>query len=207
MEKCNNTQFLFLLFILLIYYIMNKVKCFIRTLNNTFKTDCTYNTIKEINKIKEADIATPIKVTKMRNIDEGIELMDAIYYKFRYTEKTITKQDIVSEFNYDNKMNFTLQAYYKKESHIPVELYMTISNEITKNYNKYFCKGKEPRLIAIDGTYNNNSNMDEILNLGFYDIGNCFPIEIKSYGKENKNNEINCALIILKSIWIYLKII
>lgn len=32
--------------------------------------------------------------------------------------------------------------------------------------------------------------MNEILNIGIFDISNGIPIDIKSYGKENKNKEI-----------------
>ena len=57
---------------------------------------------------------------------------------------------------------------------------------------------RKTREHAIDGTYNNDHQMNEILNMGFIDITNGIPIDIKSYGKENKNREVSSTINYIK---------
>lgn len=53
-----------------------------------------------------------------------------------------------------------------------------------KNKNK-----NKSKIIAVDGTYN-NKNYKEMLNIGIFDVSENIPIDIKCYGAEGKNKEI-----------------
>lgn len=152
-----------------------------------FKVHCTYNSINKINKVQ------------MRNHNNGIKLADAFYYTFMYSKQGTTKDNIVSTINNKNNTYFSRQAYESKANNIPLEIYLNLLTQIRNHYNFNYVDIDTPKLIGIDGTYNNNVLMEEILNMGFYDITNGVPIDIKSYGKENKNREVYCATNYIKS--------
>ena len=65
----------------------------------------------------------------LRNIKGGIQLNDAMFYKFMYAKKDTTKEFIVSKINEYNRehnindTNFTRKAYENKENNIPIECY------------------------------------------------------------------------------------
>ena len=147
-----------------------------------FQGECNYKRINEISNLQ------------MRNHVDGVQLHDAIYYRFLYSKKDTTKENIVSSINNYNCTSFSRQAFDNKENNIPVETYLNIFHKIRSYYNCNYNNENGVKLIGIDGTYNNNVNMDEVLNMGFYDITNGVPIDIKSYGHENKNREISSAI-------------
>jgi len=150
-------------------------------LNNIFKNECNYENIKKISTIE------------IRNYKNGIRLTDCIYSKFLYSKKEMTKDRITSIINNLNNTTFTRQALTHKEDNIPIKMYSNILKKLTEYYNCNFNNTNNNKLIAIDGTYNNDTNMNEILNMGFYDVSNGIPIDITSYGVENKNKEIQSA--------------
>src|SRR5206468_1925071 len=79
---------------------------------------------------------------------------------------------------------------------IPAALLKLLLDKLSTYYNSINNNIFRNTIIAIDGTYNNNNNNhEEILNMGFYDIGNFVPppIDIRSFGKEGKNREIKSA--------------
>ena len=143
-----------------------------------FQEECNYININKISKVQ------------MRNKNKGIQLHTLFYYRFLYSKNNTTKQQIVSSINYTNGIHFSRQSYEKKENNIPVEIYKNILNKISKYFNDTHNNINNVKLIAIDGTYNNDDKMNEIMNLGINDVTNDVPIDIKSYGKENKNREI-----------------
>lgn len=153
----------------------------IETLVNIFQNEFNYNTINEI------------RTTKLRNRTNGIQLSDLCYYRFVYSKKDITKQNIVSNINYINKNDIKRQSFDRKENNIPVRIYENIYHKMKSYYNDTYNNKDNCKLIGIDGTYNNDSKMNEIMNMGFFDISNGIPIDIESFGKENKNKEIKSA--------------
>ena len=129
----------------------------------------------------------------MRNHTNGIQLADSMFYRFIYSKKEMTKDRVVSFINNINGKLFTRQSYDSKEDNIPLQTYINIFDKIKNYYNCNYNQENNSKLIAIDGTYNNSHQGNEMLNMGFYDVSNSIPIDIKLYGKENKNKEISSA--------------
>lgn len=137
---------------------------------------------------------------KMRNRD--ININDVIYSRLAYSEIDKTKTSICSKINYDKENRVHRTSYYRKEQKFPVEFYGFILNRF-RDIHKEFCTTPENNqnntqytCMAIDGTYNNTSvnqkpsKCIESLNMGYYDITNCIPIDITIHGRESKNCEI-----------------
>ena len=78
----------------------------IKGILNIFNSECNYNNINNIGS------------KKLRNIIDGVNLIDAIYYRFSYTSKNTTKESITSELNYTNDTDLTRQAFDRKENNI-----------------------------------------------------------------------------------------
>ena len=115
---------------------------------NIMNSACTYKTINELSG------------KNLRNRSNGIKLIDAIYYRFLYSEKNTTKQQIVSKINVLNNTCFSRQSYESKENNIPIELYELLPNKIVSYYNVYTNPKHEDICIAVDGTYNTNNYHD-----------------------------------------------
>lgn len=154
----------------------------VKFFNELFTNECNY---KNINSISDK---------KLRNYINGIKLNDCVYSRFLYAKKDITKERIISIINNINGTSFTRQAIDHKENNIPIKMYSNILNKLIEYYNCNYNNENNRKLIAIDGTYNNDINMNEILNMGFYDISNGIPIDITNYGVENKNKEIHSTV-------------
>lgn len=218
----------------------------IKIILDIFKNECNYNNINNIGS------------KKLRNIKTGVNLIDAIYYRFSYTSKNTTKESITSDLNYTNNTALSRQAFDRKENNIPINMYRNILNKIIHFYNNYtnsdnniniiddndndndnndidnniniiddndndIDKNNENNfvdndidnnenniddnnnnndifgnmnIISIDGTYNNDNK--EMLNMGFFNVTKNVPIELKSCGYHNKNNEVKCAIKFIK---------
>jgi len=78
-------------------------------------------------------------------------------------------------------------------------MYTNLFCAIYNYYNHLYNPDNNGNLIGIDGTYNNDINNNEALNMGFYDISNNIPIDIKSYGIGGKNNEIKSSTDYIKN--------
>lgn len=82
-----------------------------------FSTNCTYEKINEYN------------VVKLR--DRGnISIIDALLYRFLYTEKNMTKERIVSSINIMNEKIITRQSFDEKEGNISEEFYLHLFTEV-----------------------------------------------------------------------------
>lgn len=57
----------------------------------------------------------------------------------------------------------------------------------------------------MDGTYNNDIRKKELLNISFFDVTNKVPVEIKSWGKGSKNQEIKYTTKYIKYTTKYIK--
>lgn len=154
------------------------------------------NDINNISKIindtfnyKNIDENSPIK---LRNIKNGVQLSDALYYKLLYTSIDSTKESITSKINENNKTSFDTGSFESKENNIPINVYQELFNKIVLYYND-LTSTEDVKIIAMDGTYNNNYNYNEVTNMGFYNISKSIPVNLKSYGTDGKNKEIQSA--------------
>jgi hypothetical protein len=154
---------------------------------NIFKNNCNYNKINEINEVK------------LRNKKDGIAITDAILYKFIYSDKNKTKQEVVSKINYLNDTKFTRQAYEGKENNISLQFYKLILNEIIIHYNKIVHSPDDPLFFAVDGTYNSDNKRNIMLNLGIFDITNNVPLDVTFCGSTNRNNEVKLFIQYIKN--------
>ena len=172
MDYCNDNKCLYNN-----YYILTK------NLNNIFKNvnnDITNNIVDN---------------KKTRN--SKLKYSDVLYYKFLYTFKNNSKQNIVSNINFKNNKLIDRTTYHKKDLKINVSFYYDLFDKIKKNYNDLFNKNiSNYDIIAVDGTYN-NTNIKNIkgyletnLNMGYYNVTKNIPIDITYCGEENKNREI-----------------
>lgn len=131
---------------------------------------------------------------KMRNIKKGIGLIDAVLYKFLYSNKNVTKEHVVSIMNNKNGTHFTRQAFDSKANNVTI---VPLEN-ILKNAREFFYlnykNNDDLRLASFDGTYNNNKSNKESLNMGIYDITHEVPIDLKSYGEQGKNKEVQSSM-------------
>lgn len=153
---------------------------------NIFKSECNYNKINKIG------------IKKLRNKENGIKLIDAIYYRFCYTDKSSTKESVTSNINMNNETNFTRQGYDEKENNIPLKTYINIFHKLNTYYNKTF-NLDNIIVIGIDGNpFKRNNKNNQILNMGYYDITNGIPIDLKAHGKKNKNKEVKLSIEYIK---------
>jgi hypothetical protein len=156
---------------------------YINELNITFKKYINYKTINNYNSIQ------------MRNMPNGIQLVDTFLYCFKYAQLNATKEGIVSQLNTSSDKNFTRHAYDTKLKNLPVNVFESLFEEIrsicyhmTISYNK---NNPHFRPIAVDGTYNLNSDYGLILNMGYYDTLNNIPVELNFGKTSDQNLEVN----------------
>jgi len=127
-----------------------------------------------------------------------------IYYKFKYTKGTETKQNIVSNINFKFNTSHNASSYYKKEKNISLDTYKNILKDIKDLYSKINNDNNNDNdnnnksIIAIDGTYGNTNikrkkgKLQTTLFMCYYDVTNNIPIDINF--KMNKcNNEVKLA--------------
>ncbi len=75
------------------------------------------------------------------------------------------------------------------------DIYKSLFYKVRDLYNLNF-KSDDFNLIAVDGTYNNTNinnikhKLETSLNMGYYNINKCIPIDITFCNQENKNKEI-----------------
>jgi hypothetical protein len=145
---------------------------------NEFKINCNKETI---NKVSDK---------KLRNRSEGIQINDVIYYRLLYSQIGTTKEGIVSKINNLNNTFHSRQAFDKKDINISYVFYRDLFYKLSEIINNNQ-RSKVSKLIAVDGVCNNNTNRDVMTNLGLYNITNNIPIDIKYYGSNDRNNEVN----------------
>ena len=131
-------------------------------------------------------------------IRSGISEQQLLYYKFKYSEGTTTKQNIVASLNFDNNNRFHETSYYRKEKNISLETYKNILIDIQNLYLDYNGNKNKTSLIAVDGTYGNTNikrkkgKLQTSLFMGYYDITNNIPIDI-NFKMNNCNNEVETS--------------
>ena len=168
--------------------------------NNNYKTlldeyNFLSNSLNNIFKTTDVDIKNLLLKDGIKTRNNKISFSDVLLYKFLYTYKDYSKQFIVSKFNYDNDLLINRTTYHKKDLMMSDTYYKSLFYKIRDLYNDNF-KFNDYNLVAVDGTYN-NTNVDNIkgkletsLNMGFYNINECIPIDITFCNQDNKNKEI-----------------
>lgn len=153
---------------------MDTVSGLVKIINSS----CNYKTINAFSGVN------------LRNRQKGLNIMDVIYYRFLYSDKNTTKQQIVSKINEFNNTSFSRQAYESKENNIPISFYENLLNRIIVYFNAQNTFNNNDICVAVDGTYNNNNNCDIMLNMGLFDVTNQIPISLNLIGKKDRNNEV-----------------
>lgn len=160
--------------------------------------DKIYKLSEELNNLfinSDRDIKEILDKKNIKTRNKKLSFNDVLKYKFLYVYKNYTKSQIVADLNFDNyKANKS--NYYKKEQKIPLEYYQLVLNKVKQLFNNYSKKTLPYNIIAVDGTYNNTNlkndkTLETTLNMGFYDVSNCIPIDIVLKDHNNKNKEID----------------
>jgi hypothetical protein len=137
-------------------------------------------------------------VKRIRYKKNGIEPWKAVLYRFLYTQKDKTKQEIASRINLWDGTNFTRQGYESKESSINIKYYEAYYTNVIDFYNK-ISGSNGSSVLAVDGVNNSNNERKVMTNLGLFDINNGVPINISYYGPNYRNNEVNMFINEIKS--------
>ena len=156
------------------------------------------NTIfKDFNNVIIKDVELNKKI-KIRNRETTF--IDALLYKFNYSIKDKTKEQIAGEINLLNNKNTFVNSFNYRENQIPVSTYKNIFNNVSQLY-KQLKKTELNELIkiAVDGTFNNtNVNnsciLETSLNMGYYDVTNDIPLDLTFEGVNKKNSELSTLI-------------
>jgi hypothetical protein len=154
----------------------------------------------EINNI--FNIIDNSKINNVSLRQRNISIRNAVNYRFLYSKKDTTKQQITSILNYNTDSNGACRTSYdRKENNISIELYEKLFYKIKRLYNK-LCNVHVNKnntttfpVIAVDGTNNNidTNNAKQLqtsLNMGFYNISEDIPVNLIPCGVGNRNKEI-----------------
>ena len=128
-------------------------------INNVFKSALTYKHINSINNVR------------IRNIKNGITLPLAFLYRFMYSKKDKSFDNITSFLNHRFDVDFKRQSYSSKEGNISSKVYDDILTGII-NLSIDMSNKHNTKLVAVDGTYNINHKYNEQLNVGYFDTTN-----------------------------------
>ncbi len=149
------------------------------------------NSLNNIFKTINNDLKNLLIKNGIKTRNNKISFSDVLLYKFLYTYKDISKQYIFSKFNYDNELSINITTYHKKDLMMSDTFYKSLFYKIRNFYNDNF-KTENYNLIAVDGTYNNTNvnnikgKLETSLNMGFFNINECIPIDITFCNQENK---------------------
>lgn len=151
--------------------------------------------LNELFKDFEKTIRNDIKNINNISTKKGkISFLDALIYKFNYSQKDITKANIISKYNLLNDTLINRTTFYEKEKLIPLKTYENLLNKIVVLYDTLF--NKTTKFMAVDGTFNNTNilnkkgNLETTLNMGFFDVENNIVIDLTINGNNTKNYEI-----------------
>ena len=135
---------------------------------------------------KQANYRNINKLTNTNLRNRKINCIDLILSFVSYTSIGSTHQSITSSINMESSYDISRQALIKKQENFPIEFFELFSDIILDENNKI---NKNPKIIAIDGTYNNNYCGQVMSNIGLFDINNNMPIDLKFTGSK-RNNEV-----------------
>lgn len=158
--------------------LINEYEDLSKSLNNIFKTT-------------DIDIKNLLNKKEIKTRKNKINFSDVLLYKFLYAYKNGSKQEVVSFINYYNDYTIDRTTYHKKDLIMCHTFYKSLFYKIRDLYNIKF-KSNDYNLVAVDGTYNNTnvnnvkSKLETSLNMGYYNINECIPIDITFCNQENK---------------------
>ena len=113
-----------------------------------------------------------------------------------YTQQYVSKIDIVSEFNFEFDNDIDRTTFYKKNLKTPVKAYNDLFLKVRNLYFNTYKPINNFNIVAVDGTYNNTNvkdikgNLETTLNMSYYLVNECIPLDISFCGEENKNCEV-----------------
>ena len=102
-----------------VYFYLNFYFKFIIMNNNNYKTlldeyNFLSNSLNNIFKTTNDDLKNLLIKNGIKTRNNKISFSDVLLYKFLYTYKDVSKQYIVSKFNYDNELLINRTTYHKK---------------------------------------------------------------------------------------------
>jgi hypothetical protein len=163
--------------------------------DNNFSSNNVVLKLNELFKDFEKTIRNDIKnINKVTTKKGKISFLDALIYKLKYSKKELTKEELISEYNFNNDTFISRTTFHEKEKLIPLKTYETLFNKLTTLYNDLL--NKPTTFIAVDGTFNNTnilnkkSNLETTLNMGYFDVKNNIVIDLTINGDDTKNYEI-----------------
>ena len=111
-----------------------------------------YNIITKLNELFK-DLEKTIRndiynINKIKTKKGKITFLDALIYKFKYSEPDLTKQKLISDFNFNNNTLISRTTFYEKEKLIPLKTYENIFNKLSVLYKQLF--NITTNIIAID---------------------------------------------------------
>jgi hypothetical protein len=154
------------------------------------------NSLNNIFKNNNQEIKNLLLKNNIKTRNNKISFSDVILYKFLYAYKNDSKQLITSSLNYKNNLSINRTTYHKKDLMFPHTFYKDLFYKVRNLYNEKIKLNDKFNLIAVDGTYNNTnvnnvkSKLETSLNMGYYSINECLPIDITFCNQEGKNKEI-----------------
>ena len=160
-------------------------------------SDKIYKLTKELNNIftdSEIHIKKLLSEKNIKTRHKNLSFLDALKYKFLCVYNNETQREVVANLNFNNhKAN--KNNYYHKEQKIPIEYYKHILVKVKQLFNSYSNNNLARNVIAVDGTYcntnfKNDKTLETTLNMGFYDVSNCIPIDVVLKNHNDKNKEI-----------------
>ena len=146
---------------------------------------------KDFDKTIRDDIKSINKITTKKG---KITFLDAFIHKIKYSQREFSKEELTSDFNFNNDSSISRTTFYEKEKLIPLKTYECLFNKLTALHNNLF--NKSTKFIAVDGTFNNTNvlnkkgNLETTLNMGYFDVQNNIVIDLTINGNESKNYEI-----------------
>jgi hypothetical protein len=105
--------------------------------------------LNNINNIFKTTINNIYNETKIRN--KKISISDILLFRFMYSQKNKTKQNIISNINFNNKIVIDRTSFYRKDNNIPLKYYKYIFTSIKKLYNQQLKDKNKMNIIAVDG--------------------------------------------------------
>lgn len=165
--------------------------CSYNMVTNIIKNDIDISQIvRDINSLfSDANIDIKNMLAKQNIItrEKILTFSDSLIYKFLCAYKNNTNQQIASDLNYNNNIHIYESNYYKKEQKVPLQYYQNVLNKTKMLFDKYKNNHNDYNIVAVDGTYNNtnlkrNKTLETSLNMGYYDVTNEIPIDIKLRG-------------------------
>ena len=163
--------------------------------NNNFTIDNITVKLNDFFKDFDKTIRTDIyNINKIKTKKGKISFLDALVFKFKYSQLGLTKQALISDFNFENETLISRTTFYEKEKLIPLQTYENIFNKLSVLYKQLL--NKTTNIIAVDGTFNNTNifnkrgKLETTLNMGFFDVENNIVIDLTINGNESKNHEL-----------------